>query len=82
MARAMIQFDLERWADGQIHLIRWDTLQGKDIHYILKEDGTVERLTYRISADEDDGDEIFTPVDLVQELRRIANNWRDKGEYP
>lgn len=82
MARAMLQFDLDRWADGRVHLIRWDSFQGNDIHYILNEDGTVSRLTYRISTDpEFDGDEQLRTVDLVQELRKMANDWRDKGLY-
>ena len=50
--------DLAVWGDGTTCLAYWDALNGRDVIYVLREDGSVTV----------DGN----PVDFVAELRKLA----------
>ena len=58
-----MQLELLKWGDGSIRLTFWDTMHGKDVVFILDEDG---------SAYVEQEDETRTAVDLALELRKMS----------
>lgn len=61
-----MEFELFQWGDGTIRLSFEDRIEGKDRHFILLEDGTVEEAT-----ENESGEETRAPVNLAIELRNM-----------
>lgn len=64
-----MNLELSMWGDGTIRLSFWDNLRGKDVHFVLDEDGQARRRYYQ---SEESDDEMFEPVDLVLKLRELV----------
>ncbi len=66
--------ELLQWGDGTIRLAFWDSLHGDDKIFILEESGQAFISEYTDDSDE----EVRIPVDLVAELRKLAEGWITK----
>lgn len=65
--------ELGVWGDGTIRLAFWDSKNGDDRIFILNADGTASQS----SGDDEAGEEVVTPVDLVAKLRELAMGWKE-----
>lgn len=62
------KLELSKFNDGTTRLSYW-SIYGNDLHYILNEDGTVLLQRFDPETETD----VITPVDLVSELRTLAD---------
>ena len=56
------------WGDGTIRLAFWDSLRGNDRIFILREG--LDAMESSAAAEHDE--EVLTPVNLIAELRKMA----------
>lgn len=62
-----MELELLQWADGTVRLSYEDRIHGNDVHFVLGEDGRA--FLAKVQPDET---ETLEPVDLVLELRKMA----------
>lgn len=65
-----MELELLKWGDGTIRLAWWDSLEGHDRIFVLREDGTAAE------SDHSEEEEHLTPIDLVAVLRQMATEER------
>lgn len=63
------ELELMPWSNGEVHLTFWDTLNGKDVDFILHLDGTV---TEWIKSEGFGRGEYPKRVDLPMRLRELC----------
>jgi len=69
-----IELELCEWGDGTTRLSYWDSMHGLDRHFVPNPDGTAGE-----SKTDDEGEnETFAPVDLIAELRKMAQEPHDE----
>lgn len=64
----LMELELLQWGDGSIRLSYWDHMEGKDRIFVLMGDGTAREA----HGEDQEGEEILTPVDLVAALRAMV----------
>ncbi len=62
-----MELELLAHKTGEVYLNRWDSINGKDRVFRLDEDGTAYEADFG-----EDGEAVYTLVDLVAELRALA----------
>ena len=65
--------ELSAWGDGTVRLSFWDSSEGKDRIFVLRQ-GQLCQLSLGI---DDNGVETFREVDLVTELHKLVKEWED-----
>lgn len=68
-----MNLELRSQNDGTAWLNYWESAGGEERVFLLKPDGTAHELSFPPGEDET---EIYTPVDLVAELLKMARAFK------
>jgi hypothetical protein len=66
--------ELSAWGDGTVRLSFWDSDEGKDRIWVLRQ-GQLCQVS--LGFDENDVEQ-FREVDLVTELHKLVQDWKEK----